>query len=49
MTTALARRRRGRTGPGARPVTALNEEATVGAIVAEIRRSLMEAVPLVDE
>ncbi|MFG2921899.1 glucosyl-3-phosphoglycerate synthase [Streptomyces sp. NPDC048305] len=28
---------------------ALNEEATVGAIVAEIRRELVEKVPLVDE
>lgn len=28
---------------------ALDEEATVGAIVAEIRRELMEKVPLVDE
>lgn len=42
-----AKRRSGSTVSVVLP--ALNEEATVGAIVAEIRRSLMEAVPLVDE
>jgi len=44
-----AKRRAGEGGSVSVVLPALNEEATVGAIVAEIRRELMERVPLVDE
>jgi glucosyl-3-phosphoglycerate synthase len=44
-----AKRRAGSAGTVSVVLPALNEEATVGPIVAAIRRELMEAVPLVDE
>lgn len=44
-----AKRRAGPAGGVSVVLPALNEEATVGAIVRTIRRDLMERVPLVDE
>jgi glucosyl-3-phosphoglycerate synthase len=40
---------RAKTGPVSVVIPAHNEEATVGAIVATIRRRLMDQIPLVDE